>query len=343
MTGLAAWTAAGRERRRGERGDGGPGGSGARGGWSAVGARARRRRRLRVLAFLSPWLIGFAMFFGYPLLATVYFSFTRYDLFNLEYVGLTNYRFLFQDEDAWHAMRNTLWLVAVTVPLRVLFGLGIAQLLTHLKRGGAVFRSVFYLPYLVPPVSATVAFVFVLNPGTGPVEHLADTVGLPMPDWFNEPEWSKPGLALLGLWAVGDVMIILLAAVLDVPRQLYEAAEIDGANGWQRFRHITLPTISPVLAFAAVTGVIQTLQYFTQAMVAGKVAAGQSDQPGTQTVPGYPGGSTLTFPQWLYDEGFRQFNMGYACVLALVMFGVAMLFTLVLLRQFRAFTDGEAS
>ncbi|WP_329520580.1 carbohydrate ABC transporter permease [Spirillospora sp. NBC_01491] len=308
-----------------------------------AGARARRHRRLRVLAFLSPWLIGFTLFFGYPLLATVYFSFTRYDLFNLEYVGLTNYRYLFGDQDARRSMFNTLWLVALMVPLRVLFGLGAAQLLAHLKRGGGLFRSIFYLPYLVPPVSATVAFVFVLNPGTGPVDHLADLAGIPLPDWFNDPGWSKPGLALLGLWAVGDVMIILLAAVLDVPRQLYEAAEIDGAGPWQRFRHITLPTVSPVLAFAAVTGVIQTLQYFTQAMVAGKVAAGQSDQPGTQLAPGYPGGSTLTFPQYLYDEGFRQFNMGYACVLALLLFAVAMLFTLLLLRQFHSFADGEAS
>ncbi|WP_433338553.1 carbohydrate ABC transporter permease [Spirillospora sp. CA-294931] len=309
----------------------------------AAGSRARRRHRLRILAFLSPWLVGLTMFFLYPLLATVYFSFTRYDLFTLEWVGLTNYRFLFEDEDAWRSLRNTLWLVAVMVPLRVLFGLGVAQLLTHLKRGGGVFRSLFYLPYLVPPVAATVAFVFVLNPGTGPVTSIADSVGLSLPDWFNEPEWSKPGLTLLGLWAVGDVMVILLAAVLDVPRQLYEAAELDGAGPWQRFRHITLPTISPVLAFAAVTGVIQTLQYFTQAMVAGKVAAGQSDQPGTQTAPGYPGGSTLTYPQWIYDEGFRQFNMGYACVLALLLFVIAMLFTLVLLRQFHAFADGEAT
>jgi ABC-type sugar transport system permease subunit len=308
----------------------------------SVGARARRRHRLRVLAFLSPWLIGFSLFFAYPLLATVYFSFTRYDLFTLEYVGFTNYRFLLEDEDAWRAMGNTLWLVAVMVPLRVLFGLGIAQLLTHLKRGGSVFRSIFYLPYLVPPVAATVAFVFVLNPGTGPVNTIADAVGVALPDWFNESEWSKPGLTLLSLWAVGDVMVILLAAILDVPKQLYEAAEIDGASARQRFRHITLPTISPVLAFAAVTGVIQTLQYFTQAMVASKVAQGQTDQPGTQTAPGYPGGSTLTFPQWLYDEGFRQFNMGYACVLALVLFAVAMLFTLVLLRQFHAFAGEES-
>ncbi|TDD76760.1 carbohydrate ABC transporter permease [Actinomadura rubrisoli] len=314
-----------------------------RAGRGPAAPRARRRRRLRVLAFLSPWLVGFGLFFGYPLAATVYFSFTRYNLFTLEYVGLDNYTFLLHDSDAWKAMRNTLWLVAVVVPLRVLFGLGIAQLLTKIRTGGSVLRSVFYVPYLIPPVSATVAFVFVLNPGTGPFPTITRHLGFTLPDFFNEAAWAKPGLGLLGLWAVGDVMIILLAALLNVPTSLYEAAAIDGAGAWARFRHITLPTVSPVLAFAAVTGVIETLQYFTQALVAAKVASGQADTPGTHFAPGYPDGATLTFPQWLYDEGFRQFNMGYACVLALVMFVIAMAFTLVLLRQFHAFAGDEAA
>ncbi|RFU38104.1 sugar ABC transporter permease [Actinomadura logoneensis] len=309
---------------------------------AGAGPRARRRARLRVLAFLSPWLVGVGLFFGYPLAATVYFSFTRYDLFTLRYVGFANYRFLLHDGDAWNAMKNTMWLVVLMVPLRMLFGLGIAQLLTHIRRGGSVLRSVFYLPYLIPPVSATVAFVFVTNPGTGPFPALTRHLGISLPDFFNDPSWSRPGLTLLGLWAVGDLMILLLAALLDVPRSLYEAAVLDGANAWQRFRYITLPSISPVLAFCAVTGVIQTLQYFTQALVAAKVASGQADTAGTQFAPGYPDGSTLTFPQWLYDEGFRQSNMGYACVLALVMFAVGMLFTLVLLRRFRAFAGEEA-
>jgi multiple sugar transport system permease protein len=306
-------------------------------------SRSRRRRdRLRVLAFMSPWLIGFGLFFAYPMAATVYFSFTRYNLFTLEYVGLTNYRFFFQDREAWHALRNTMWLVVVMVPLRVAFGLGVAQLMTKIKAAGSLLRSILYLPYLIPPVSATVAFVFILNPGTGPVHTILRRLGISLPDFFNEPAWAKPGLALLGLWAVGDVMIIMLAALLDVPTSLYEAAAIDGAGAWQRFRHITLPMISPVVAFCTVTGVIDTLQYFTQAIVAAKVAAGQADQPGTQFAPGYPDGSTLTFPQWLYDEGFRQFNMGYACVLALVLFVVAMFFTLLLLRQFHAFAGEDA-
>src|SRR4051794_4192450 len=308
---------------------------------SVAASRARRHHRLRVLGFMSPWLVGFTLFFAYPLAATVYFSFFRYNLFQLTPVGLTNYRFLFHDPYAWKAIKNTLWLVVVMVPLRVLFGLGLAQLLTNIKQGGSLLRSIFYLPYLIPPVAATVAFVFVVNPGTGPVNDLFSKVGINLPDWFNDPTWTKPGLTLLTLWAIGDVMIILLAALLDVPKTLYEAAAIDGANAWQRFRRITLPVVSPVLMFSAVTGVIETLQYFTQAMVAAHVSQGNADQAGTTTAPGYPDGASLTFPQVLYDEGFRQFNMGYACVLALVLFAVAMFFTLILLRQFHAFADDD--
>lgn len=302
-------------------------------------SRARRRHRLRVLAFLSPWLVGFSLFFAYPLAATVYFSFFRYNLFQLRPAGLANYRFLFTDPEAGRAIRNTLWLVTVMVPARVLFGLGLAQLVTTLKRGGNLLRSIYYLPFLIPPVAATVAFVFVVNPGTGPAGVIFDKAGIHLPDWFNDPAWTKPGLTLLTLWAIGDVMVILLAALLDVPKTLYEAAAIDGAGPWQRFRRITIPTISPVLMFAAVTGVIQTLQFFTQAMVAAHVSQGNADQPGTTTAPGYPDGASLTFPQTLYAEGFQQFNMGYACVQALVLFAVSMVFTLLLLRQFHAFAD----
>ncbi|MGW4644881.1 carbohydrate ABC transporter permease [Sphaerisporangium sp. NPDC004334] len=313
---------------------------GRRGNAAPVPARSPRRRRgLVALLFLSPWLVGFGLFFAYPLLATVYFSFQRYDLFSLEPVGLLNYRYFLRDEAAWTAIRNTLWLVAVMVPLRVAFGLGVAQLITRLKAGAGFYRTVFYLPSLVPLVAGTLGFVYLLNPASGPVAAALSALGLPSPDWFGDPAWAKPGLTLLALWSVGDLMVIFLAALLDVPKQLYEAAALDGAGAWQQFAHITLPVIRPVLMFAAVTGVIQTLQYFTQAMVAARVASGGTDSAGTVFVPGYPDQSTLTFPEWLFHQGFRDFAMGYACVLALILFAVSMVFTLILLRQFRGIEE----
>ncbi|GII82071.1 sugar ABC transporter permease [Sphaerisporangium siamense] len=302
----------------------------------------RHRPALRALLYLSPWLAGFSVFFAYPLIATVYFSFQRYDLFTLEPVGLLNYRYFLQDEAAWTAIRNTLWLVVVMVPARLLFGLGVAQLVTKLKAGAGFYRTVFYLPSLVPLVAGTLGFVYLLNPGTGPVPTILSAVGLPSPDWFGDPGWAKPGLTLLGLWSVGDLMVIFLAALLDVPKQLYEAAALDGAGPWQQFFHVTLPVIRPVLMFAAVTGVIQTLQYFTQAMVAARVASGSTDSAGSVFTPGYPAQSTLTFPEWLFHQGFRDFAMGYACVLALILFAVSMVFTLFLLRQFRGLAEEDA-
>ena len=154
-------------------------------------------------------------------------------------------------------------------------------MLTRAKAGVGVFRTVFYLPALVPPVAATLGFVYLLNPATGPVNTILARLGIEGPLWFNDPAWSKPSLVMLGLWGIGNTMIIFLAAVLDVPRHLYESAELDGAGAWRRLRYVTLPTISPVLLFAVVLGVIQGLQYFTQAFVAANVAAGQASQGGS--------------------------------------------------------------
>ncbi|GAA3102365.1 carbohydrate ABC transporter permease [Streptosporangium carneum] len=307
-------------------------------------AHATPRRRhgegLKALLWMSPWLVGFAVFFAYPLAATVYFSFHRYDLFTLEFSGLDNYRYFLTDDRAWISIGNTLWLVAVMVPAQVLFGLAVAQFLTHLKAGAGFLRTVFYLPSLVPVVAGTVSFVFVMNP-SGPVNQVLGFFGITGPDWFGDKDWSKPGLTLLAMWGIGNTMMIFLAALLDVPKHLYEAAAIDGAGAWRRFRSITLPTISPVLMFSAVTGVIYALQYFTQAMIASRVASGRTDSAGSTFVPGYPELSTLTLPQWLFHAGFRDSTMGYACVLALVLFAAAMALTLVLLRRFRAFADDE--
>ncbi|GAA1286203.1 sugar ABC transporter permease [Planotetraspora silvatica] len=315
---------------------------GRRGNAAPFRSRERRRANLRALIYLSPWLVGFGVFFAYPLISTVYFSFQRYDMFSLEPVGLLNWKYFFRDDAAWTSIKNTLWLVVVMVPLRVVFGLGVAQLITKLKAGAGVFRTIFYLPSLVPVVAGTLGFVFLLNPGTGPLQAILGAVGVQSPDWFGDPAWSKWGLTLLALWSIGDLMVIFMAALLDVPKQLYEAAALDGASAWQQFTRITLPVIRPVVMFAAVTGVIQTLQYFTQAMVAARVASGATDSAGSVFTPGYPDGSTLTFPEWLFQEGFRDFAMGYACVLALILFAVSMIFTLILLRQFRGFAEEDA-
>jgi multiple sugar transport system permease protein len=301
--------------------------------------RARWRRRGTVLAFLSPWIVGFLIFFGYPIVYTAYLSFTHYDLLSPpRWIGLANYRYFFSDDArVWPSIKNTAYIIGVGVPLQVLFAFGIAMLLVHVRTANGLFRGIFYLPALVPPVAAALGFVYLLNPATGPVNTVLAKVGIEGPLWFNDPAWSKPSLVILSVWAVGNTMVIFLAAILDVPRQLYEAAELDGASAFGRLRHVTLPSITPVVLFAVVIGVIAGLQYFTQAFVASSVAAGQASQAGdTSNIElGYPQGSTLFYPILLYQNGFRYFAMGYAAALAIVLLLVSFLVTALIVRQSR--------
>jgi multiple sugar transport system permease protein len=285
---------------------------------------------------MSPWLVGFTVFFAYPLVMSAYLSFTHYDLLSApRWVGTANYRYLFeQDQQVWPAVKNTLWLMVVFVPAQVLFAFGLATMLTRARYGVGVFRTIFYLPALAPTVAATLGFVYLLNPGTGPVNVALERLGIPTPLWFDSPQWSKPSLVMLGLWGIGTMMIIFLAALIDVPRQLYESASLDGANAWQRLRWVTLPSISPVILFAVVIGVIDSLQYFTQAYVAAAIASGQAASEGP-TSAGYPEDSTLFYPVLLYLQAFSYFNMGYASAMTMLLLIVALGVTLIILRSSR--------
>jgi multiple sugar transport system permease protein len=299
-----------------------------------------------VLLLLSPWLVGFSVFFGYPLVMSAYLSFNHYDLLSPpRWVGLANYRYLFTiDPQVWKAVRNTLWLIAVLVPLQVIFAFGIATMLARARRGVGIFRTIFYLPALAPPVAATLGFVYILNPATGPVNTLLGHIGIQGPLWFQDPRWAKPSLVMLGLWGVGTIMVIFLAAVLDVPRHLYESAQLDGANRFQQLRWVTLPTISPVILFALILGVIQGLQYFTQAYVAANIASGQASQAADVTASslGYPQDSTLFYPVLLYQHGFSDFQMGYASAMAMLLLVVSFAVTLVILLNSRRWVQHAA-
>jgi multiple sugar transport system permease protein len=283
------------------------------------------------------------LFFLYPLAITVWLSFTKYDGFvSPAWNGLDNWRFVFRDYPFfWPAMRNTLWFVVVLVTLRIISGLVLGLLVVHVKKGNTTLRTIFYAPFLAPPVAGTLAFVFLLNPGTGPVNTILGHIGVTAPSWFNDPTWSKPALTLLALWGVGDLMVIFMAALLDVPRELYEAASLDGAGAVHRFRHVTLPHLRPILLFAVITGVIATMQYYTEPIVAGQVASGQIAGSGNQFEPGYPNGSTLTLPQLVYNLGFQRFDIGAACVIALVLFVLSMVFAAFLMRRGSGFLTAE--
>lgn len=309
-----------------------------------LGALERGRRRA-ALAMLSPTLAGLVLFFALPLLATILLSFTRYNLLSPpQWIGLRNYQYLFtQDPKVWTSAGNTLWFVVVLVPVRVLTAMGVAALLIRVRRGSGFWRTVFYLPALVPPVASVVAFVFLFTPGGGPVNTVLGALGLPQPLWFNDPQLAKPSLVLLGIWVMGDVMVIFLAALLDVPRELYEAAELDGAGPVAKTWYVTLPTIAPVIGFAAITGVIAALQYFTEAAVASTVASGKAGAGSSATdVLGYPDNALLTYAQWLYVRGFGSYQLGYASALAVLLFVVAAAAVTFTLRKVKAFSPEEA-
>ncbi len=289
------------------------------------------RRTLRhygvVALFLSPWLIGFFALTIYPMIASLYYSFTKYDMLTpARWTGLTNYRFMFtSDPFFWQSLRNTAWIVLIGTPISIAFAIGTAMVLVRIKGGRGVYRTVFFVPTMVPVVAATLGFVFLLNP-SGPVNTILRFLHLPEPLWFQDPTYAKPALVLLGLWVIGETMIIFMAAMLDVPAHLYEAADIEGASAWQKFRHITLPMISPVIFFTLVLGVIWGFQYFTQAYVAASSAGG------TASDLGYPQGSTMFYGIWLYQQAFNAFHMGYASALAWVLFLIIMAFTVIMIR-----------
>jgi multiple sugar transport system permease protein len=295
-----------------------------------------RRRRWAVFFCLLPWMIGFTVFFVVPLVVNTALSFHRYNLINPpEFIGLSNYRFMLdKDKLIGTAIQNSLWMMLIAVPCNVLWAFTAAMALSRVRRGLGFFRTVFYLPTLAPLVAATLGFVYLLNPGHGPVNIIIEKLGFTGPLWFEDPKWSKPSLVLLGMWGAGNMIIIFLAAILDVPVSLYEAAAIDGANGLQRMRYITLPTISPVILFAVVIGVIQSMQYFTEPYVASTVTGGGAGSLEANAL-GYPEQSTLFYVILLYQQGFRWGNMGYAAAMAQVLFLTALTLILVILRVSR--------
>ncbi len=287
--------------------------------------RRGHRRVLVILAFLSPWIIGFLWFYVYPMFATLYFSFTKYDGIRLSphWVGLFNYRSLFMNDPLfWKSLANTVYIVAVGTPLQILFALTVAWALTRPRRGQGIYRTLYFLPTMVPAVAAALSFLYLLS-SNGPVNSLLRLLHISPPLWFLDPSWSKPGLVLLGTWGVGEAIIIFLASLLDVPAHLYEAADIEGASTWQKFRNITLPMISPVIFFSAVIGVIYGFQYFTEAYVVGLGAGGGL---------GSPNQSTLFYTIQLYHQGFEEFHLGYARAMAWVLFVIVMACTLALIR-----------
>jgi multiple sugar transport system permease protein len=297
---------------------------------SRFGLTRAERHNLRTgLLFISPWLVGFFAFTLYPALASLYYSFTDFKILSSpRWIGLDNYAQLLKDPLFWKSLSNTLYLTLIGVPLAVLVALSIALLLNRKRMHGiGVFRTIFYLPVVIPAVAGAVLWIYLLNPSQGLVNQILGTVGIQGPGWFFDPAWAKNGIVLLMVWAAGDVVIIYLGALQGVSRALYEAAEVDGAGAWVKLRHVTIPMISPAILFNLIVGAIGAFQYFTQAYVIGNgVARGTNDVSigGVQN-------SLLMYGLNLYNNGFRYFRMGYASALAWLLLLTILIATILML------------
>lgn len=290
-------------------------------------SRAAWRRRGIVLAFLSPWLIGFAVFIAYPVVNSLYWSFTikRYGQ-PARWVGLSNYGLLLDNPGLMLALRNTAYLAIVGLPIRLFIAVLCASLLARPRRGNGSYRLLFYVPSVVPAVASGALFFFLLQQG-GPIASLLEVFGIEAPLWFRDPAWAKPALIMVGTWALGDVMLIFLAGIVDIPRSLYEAIELDGAGRWARFRHVTLPMVSPVIFFTLLTGMIGVLQAFDQAYV-----FSQGARAGRLT--GEPDGALLTYAM-LQLRYFQDGRIGFAAAMAWVMFLLTLVITGLMLASRR--------
>jgi multiple sugar transport system permease protein len=292
------------------------------------------RRTLRTgLFFISPWLFGFLAFIVYPALASLYYSFTNFKIrLEPQWIGLSNYQELLRDPLFWKSLGNTLYLTFIAVPLAVLVALSIALLLNRREiRGIGVFRTIFYLPVVVPAVAGAILWIFLLNPQNGLVNQLLAGIGITGPGWFYDPGFAKNGVVLLMVWSAGDVVIIYLGALQGVPRALYEAAEVDGAGAWVKLRHVTIPMISPAILFNLITGAIGAFQYFTQPFIIGNAVSRSTNN----TSIGGVQDSLLMYGLHLYNNGFRYFRMGYASALAWLLLLTILATTLILLRVSR--------
>lgn len=286
-----------------------------------VAARGTRRSRLARqeaaygLVFIAPWILGFLLWIAGPMLFSLALVFTDWKILSApRFTGLGNLVTLAHDKFVGIALFNTAYYTLIHVPLNLIVALGLAMLLNQRVRAMGWFRTLFYLPSVTPTVAYVVVWIWILNPDYGLLNLLLRQVGIHGPNWLGDPDWSKPSLILLNVWGFGSTALVYLAALQGVPETLYEAAALDGAGRWAKFRHVTLAMISPAILFNLVIGIINSFQIFTAAFVA---------------TNGGPVNSTLFLVLYLYNAGFRQFQMGYASTIAWLLFLIVLALTAI--------------
>lgn len=306
----------------------------------------RQREELAGYAFISPWLIGFLVFTVGPMLASLFYSFTRYNIVDPpKWVGFANYQRalsgvvpylrtgdtrMLGDPLFWKSLQVTVYFALLALPLGLFLGLLLALMLNQRIPGQRIWRTVYFLPSIIAGVAVTLLWVRILNPRMGILNpFLENVLGIKNPPgWLNDPNWAVPALVIMSLWGIGGTMIIYLAGLQGIPTELYDAAKVDGATTLQRFRHVTLPMMTPVIFFNLVLGMIATFQYFTEVYVATSGTGG-------------PQRSTLFYNLYLYQNAFRYFEMGYASALAWILLLIVLLLTLLIFRSAESWVHYE--
>jgi len=270
-----------------------------RGEWKTLGVG---------LAFISPWIIGFLVFTLYPILMSVFYSVCDYDVLSTPvYVGSLNYTDMWTDEVYWKALKNTIYFAALSLPLCLVVSLLLAVMLNNKVWFRPAFRTFFYLPSLVPMIATAMIWLWIFNGGFGLLNYGLSFLGIKGPEWLADQHWTKPAIILTSIWGVGGSMVIYLAALQDVSRELYESAEIDGATPWHKLWHITLPMISPVIYFNLIMGIIGSLQVFGVPYIMFGNGSG-------------PNRSAMFYATYIYENAFRYNQMGYASAMAWILF-----------------------
>lgn len=303
---------------------------------SPQGGRAslQRRETLAGLAFISPWFIGFLIFTAGPMAFSLWLSLTKYDVLNPpKFIGLNNYQQLFQDPKFVLGLTNSFYYAVLHVPLAIIVALSLALMLNRVGKAAGFFRTAFYMPSITPAVAIGTLWLWLLNPRVGLVNKGLELLGIAGPGWTTDPMWIKPGIVLMSLWSVGGTVIIYLAALRNVPNELYEAANIDGATGWKQFRYVTLPLISGTIFFTLIVNTIASLQIFTEVytMFFGNMESSAASSAG------------LFYNIYLFRQAFEFLHMGYASAMAWVLFVIILILTVIQLRVSQRWVYYEGS
>ncbi|WP_225744640.1 carbohydrate ABC transporter permease [Marinilactibacillus sp. Marseille-P9653] len=284
--------------------------------------KRKRNEALWGLLFVSPFIIGFIGFMFLPMVFSFIGSFTNYNITSrMDFIGFDNFRRMFTNDQLFlTSLYNTVFYVVLNVPLTTAGGVFLAVLLNRNIRGITIFRTIFYLPAILSGVAVYVLWMQLLSPSSGLINTVLSWVGIAGPSWLFDPNWTKPALILMRLWSVGGAMLLYLATLQNVPNQLYESAEVDGAGPFRKLRHITLPLITPIIFYDVITSTIGAFQIFQEAYVM------------TENGTGGPANSLLFYNLHMWNKAFVAFDMGYAMAMSLVLFAIVIVLTFINLK-----------